>query len=406
MIRAQGLPAEISVAQYRSWMARYPQEPSLYPRFLEYLISIKDFSAANQLIAQYHEKFPANEILPIKARALVEYRQGSLQQGLAVYEKGFQPLWAPELIKSYFDLLTQTHSLRKFLDDAKAAQNANPEDLGAAARVFYYYQQQGKLEAAQETIAKFRLHKDTSGSAWSAQELYVCARLLEDIHAYPESARFYFALYNSKGMNDAQERALGGLANLLLTAPETPIRFGAGELSMYRDIAMMDQGPGYLNGILSLLLNTTSPASEFSGEEDRAVSYFHRSRAAELVTLFDAKFPSSPRRAELHAVLLEFYASAGESDAVIKGGTEFLTDFPNSAQRTAVARRSSLFTIPSCRNWRRRRTEYRWDRAIRGKKFILPRETGLRRVKNRKQSVRRMRLDCAVRAHNGTRHSK
>jgi tetratricopeptide (TPR) repeat protein len=337
VIRAQGLPAEVSVAQYRSWLARYPQEPSLYPHFLEYLISIKDFSAANQLIAQYHDKFPADEILPVKARALVEYQKGSIQQGLAVYEKGFQPLWAPELIKSYFDLLAQTHNLRKFLDEAKAAQQANPEDLNAAARIFYYYQQQGKLDVAQETIAKFRLRKDTSGSAWSAQELYVCARLLEEIHAYPESARFYFALYNSKGMNDAQERALGGLANLLLTAPETPIRFGAGELSMYRDIATMDQGPGYLNGILSLLLNTTSPASEFSGEEDRAISYFHRSRAAELVTLFDAKFPNSPRRPELHTAILEFYAASGESEAVIKGGKEFLANFPKASQRTAVA---------------------------------------------------------------------
>jgi predicted Zn-dependent protease len=337
VISAQGLPAEVSVAQYRRWLARYPQEPSLYPRFLEYLIGIKDFSVATQLIAQYHEKFPADEILPVKARALVEYRQGSVQQGLAVYEKGFQPLWAPELIKSYFDLLTQTYSLRKFLDEARAAQQAHPEDLSAAARIFYYYQQQGKLDAAQETVTKFRLRKETSGSAWSAQELYVCARLLEEIHAYPESARFYFALYNSKGMNDAQERALGGLANVLLTAPEMPIRFGAGELSMYRDIGTMDQGPGYLNGILSLLLNTTSPASEFSGEEDRAVSYFHRSRAAELITLFDTKFPSSHRRAELHSALLEYYSSAGESEAVIKGGEEFLASFPNAPQRTAVA---------------------------------------------------------------------
>src|SRR6266446_4022493 len=118
--------------------------------------------------------------------------------------------------------------------------------------------------------------------------------------------------------------------------PETPIRFGTGELSMYRDIAMMDQGPGYLNGILSLLLNTTSPASEFSGEEDRAVSYFHRSRAAELVTLFDAKFPNSPRRPELHAAILEFYASSGESEAVIKRGKDFLASFPNASQRTAI----------------------------------------------------------------------
>src|SRR5260370_1608870 len=337
VIRAQGLPAEVSESRYRSWWARYAQKPSLYVRFLDYLISVKDFSAATHLIAQYHEKFPADEILPVKARALVEYRQGSLQQGLAVYEKDFQPLWAPELVKSYFDLLAQTHNLRKFLDDAKAAQNANPADLNAAARIFYYYQQQGKLDAGQETIAKFRLRKDASGPAWTAQELYVCARLLEDIHAYPESARFYFALYNSKGMNDAQERALGGLANLLLTAPETPIRFGAGELSMYRDIATMDQGPGYLNGILSLLLNTTSPASEFSGEEDRAVSYFHRSRAAELIALFDTKFPSSPRRAELHAAVLDYYSSAWESDAVIKGGEGVFVNLTEATRRTPVA---------------------------------------------------------------------
>ncbi len=135
-------------------------------------------------------------------------------------------------------------------------------------------------------------------------------------------------------MNDAQEQALAGLTNLLLTAPESPIRLGSGELSMYRDIATMDQGPGYLNGILSLILNTTAPAARFSEEEQRAVPYFHRSRAAELLALLDTKFPNSTRRPELHAKLLEFYASSGESEAVIRGGREFLASFPNAPQRT------------------------------------------------------------------------
>src|SRR5206468_6649986 len=111
---------------------------------------------------------------------------------------------------------------------------------------------------------EFRLHKEAAKSDWSAQDLYVCARLLEDIHAYPESARYYFALYSSKAVADAQDRALAGLTNLLLTAPESSIPFGSGELSLYRDIATMDDGPGYLNGILSLVLNTTAPASRFS----------------------------------------------------------------------------------------------------------------------------------------------
>ena len=283
IIQNQGLAPDFSAEQYRAWLARYPQEQSLYARFLEFLVARKDYAAAQRLVADYRKQFPADEIFPIKAKAMVEYRRGSVQQGLAVFEQSFQPLWAPELVKSYFDLLAQTQGLRKFLDQARAALNANPEDLNAMARVFYYYQQQGKLDAAQQTVTAFRLHKESSHSGWTGQELYVCARLLEDIHAYPESARYYFALYNSTGMNDAQGRALAALTNLLLTAPESPIRLGSGELSMYRDIATMDQGPGYLNGILSLILNTTAPAGRFSEEEQRAIPYFHRSRAAELL---------------------------------------------------------------------------------------------------------------------------
>ena len=337
IIHAQAFPKEVSTAQYRAWIARYPYEEALYGRFLEYVISQQEFEAANQVIAEYRKQFPRDDIFPVKAKALVEYRQGSLEQGLAVYEKSFQPLWAPELVKSYFDLLAQTHGLRKFLDEARAAANSNPNDLNATARIFYYYQQQGKLDAAEQAVANFRLHKDASKSAWSAQELYVSARLLEEIHNYPEAARYYFALYNAEGMNDAQERAISGLADLLLSAPETPIRFGSGELSMYKDIAAFDQGPGYFNGILSLILNSTGPAYEYPHEEQRAVSYFHRSRAAELLVLLDAKFPNSPHRAELHAKLLEFYSNCGESEAVLKGGKEFLAAFPKAPQRTDMA---------------------------------------------------------------------
>jgi tetratricopeptide (TPR) repeat protein len=337
IIQNQGLGRDSSITQYRAWLARYPRERSLYPRFLDFLVSQKDYAAANQLVSDYRKQFPDDDIFPVKAKAMVEYRQGSLQEGLAVYEQTFQPLWAPELVKSYFDLLTQTQSLRKFADQAHAALAANPEDLNAMARLFYYYQQQGKLDAALQTITSFRLHKEAGRSEWTGQQLYVCARLLEDIHSYPESARYYFALYNSKGMNDAQERALAALTSLLLTAPESPIQLGSGELSMYRDIATMDEGPGYLNGILSLILNTTSPAARFSEEGQRAIPYFHRSRAADLLAMLDTKFPNSPRRPELHAKLLDFYASSGESKAVIRGGREFLAAFPNASQRTDIA---------------------------------------------------------------------
>ena len=202
IIQAQGLPKDVSIAQYRAWIARYPEESSLYAQFLQFLVAVKEYPAAGQLIADYRKQFPNDQIFPVKAKAMVEYRRGSVREGLSVYEQSFQPLWDPQLVKSYFDLLRDTQNLRKFRDDAHAALVANPEDLNATARLFYYYQQQGKTDVAQQAIADLRLHKEAAKSPWTSQELYVCARLLEDIHAYPESARYYFALYNSNGNSE------------------------------------------------------------------------------------------------------------------------------------------------------------------------------------------------------------
>ena len=337
IIQQQGLPAAFSETYYRKWITRYPKEPSVYSRFLNFLILQKQYGDAGQLIQDYRKQFPEDEIFPVKAEALVEYKRGSLPQGLEVYEKSFQPLWNPELVSGYFDLLRQTQGLRKFLDEQRAALNVNPGDLRATALVFYYYQQEGKLDAAQAEITRYRMHKESAHSEWTSNELHVCARLLEQIHEYPEAARYYFALYNAKDSGDAQMQALAGLTRVLLDAPETSIRFGSGDLSMYRDIATMDAGPGYLNGILSLILNTTEPASEFSQEEQRAVPYFHRSRAAQLLQMLDTKFPRSPERPELHAKLIAYYASAGKGETVIRAGKEFLEAFPRVAQRTQVA---------------------------------------------------------------------
>ncbi len=337
IIHAQALPENLSASQYRSWIKRYPAEQSLYGRFMEFLITQKDYSAATALISDYRKEFPDDQAFPVEADALMAYRRGAVREGLAVYEHTFQPLWDPQLVKSYFDLLRETQNLRRFRDDARASLAADPADLNATARLFYYYQQQGNFEAAQQTISDLRQHKDDKKSPWTSQELFICARLLEEIHSYPESARHYFALYNSKELPNAQETAVAALAGILLTAPETPIRFGSGDLSMYRDIATMDHGPGYLNGILSLILNTSQPSSHYAEEEQRAGPYFRRARAAQLITLLDEKFPNAPRRPALHAQLLEFYANSGESAAVIARGNEFLASFPAAPERTSIS---------------------------------------------------------------------
>ena len=337
LVEAQALPAETGVAQYRAWMARYPQERAAYSQLFYYLTAHKQFAAAGDLIATYQKAFPADKEFAVGARASLAESRGSVEQALAVYDKAFQPLWPPTLVKDYFGLLQRTHNLRRFLEQARAAQAANPTDLNAAVRVFYYYQQQGNLPAAQRALIEFRLRKEARKAAWSAQECWTLARLFEETQQYQEAVRNYYEMYKQAGGGADAERALAGIVNVLFTAPEQPIRLGGGDLSFYKDVATMDPYPGFLNGILSLLLNSADPKGQYADEDRASVAYFHRVRAAELLALFDSRFPNSVRRPELNSRLIQAYATYGDSDGTIRGAGKFLAAFPKAAERTEVA---------------------------------------------------------------------
>src|ERR1019366_10616274 len=117
-----------------------------------------------------------------------------------------------------------------------------------------------------------------------ADELQTLAQLFEGLPAVNEAARLYYGLYSVPPAGGAQaDRALNGLANLLLTAPEQPIQFGSGDLSFYKDIATLDTSPGFLNGILSLLLNRAGPSSMYQIQNEKSGVFFHRAAAAQLV---------------------------------------------------------------------------------------------------------------------------
>ncbi len=335
LIDAQAMPIDVAIAQYRAWIARYPQESAAYTRFFDYAVAKKQFAAAEEALAGHSKAFPSDNVFVVRARASVEHARGSTESALAVYDRSFRPLWPQDLVKGYFDLLRQTRNLRRYLQQARAAIAANPFDLNAAARIFHYYQQQGNLPAAQRALIEFRARKEARKQAWSADELFTLARLFEASHNYDEAARHYYALYSADAAR--REDALAGLTAILLDAPEQPIRFGAGDLSLYRDVGTMDPYPGFLNGILSLILNTTYPAQRYASAEQSSTAYFHRARAAELIAMFDAQFPKSPRRPELHAKLIEAYAGYAENDGVISAGRRFLAAFSNSNDRSHVA---------------------------------------------------------------------
>src|SRR6185437_12645617 len=238
VIQNNALGAEAADRTWTAWMARYPGEPEVDSRYFDALIAEARYDDAAALIGQYSRAFPKDAVFPIEAQATLAFHRGSAADGLAVYDKAFDPLWPPELIQGYFNLLKQTHSLSAFVDRMRARLSAQPDDMDAAARLFYAYQQQGRLDEAKQVFAAMRRHREERGEPWKAREVFTLAKLLEGVRAYPEAARYYFALYNvhDAAMPDAQQQALAELIGILLDAPEQPVRLGAGNLSMYRDI--------------------------------------------------------------------------------------------------------------------------------------------------------------------------
>lgn len=338
VIKEQALPASVSVQEYRAWIDRYPKEPTVYVRYFDFLLGQKLLDQAANLIAQYSEAFPSDRIFPVRARASLEDARGSTDAALALYDRSYQPLWPPELVQDYFDLLKKTHRLRDYLASARARVHARPEDLRVASRVFYYYQQESKLSEARQTLVAYRLRMESRKAQWTSTELWELGRLFEAVHDYNEAARCYYALYSLPGVGaDSAEKSLAAIINVLLAAPEQPVRFGTEDFSMVRDIGTLDPYPGFLNGIVSLLLNSQRPAASYAQAESASAPYFHRVEAAELLSLFDSRFPKSPQRAELHAKLIDVYAGYSQSGAVIQSARTWLNDFPNSPQRLHIA---------------------------------------------------------------------
>ena len=341
VVTRYALPRAVAAREYMSWEARYPQEKAVYERELEFDVAGKQFGDAAAMVARYQKAMPGDAEFPVRAQAEIEAGRGSAKDGLAVFDRSFEPLWPAELVKGYYDLLESGHLTIKTRNALRGKLEASPdggaEALKDAAKLFYIYQQQGQADAAKNVLKDYRTRKDAKGADWNTDELYTFGRLMEEAQDIPEAARYYYALAAGKKTPDAEEKGLAGLARVLLTAPDQPLRVGAGNLALYKSIATMDRGPGYLNGILSVFLNSQGPGEEYASEDQLAAPYFHRAKAAQIVADIDQRFPNAAERPELHAKLMDAYAAYGENDAVVREGTAFLAQFPNDGRRLQVA---------------------------------------------------------------------
>lgn len=333
------LPPDSLTACYRTWIEQYPREPAVHRAYAEAALKQSRWAEAEEAASLYEKTFPEEKLFALSVRARIAAAQGKPGAALELFDRALGPTSPAPVVQEYFRLLRRHGRLREYLESARAALALNPLDWPATVRVFFYHQQQGDLPSAQRVLVEYRQRRDARGG-WKPSERLELAALLESVRHWDEAARACHAVYSDSGSDAAsREAGLAGLIRILLNAPDERIAIGRGDLSLYRDIASFDPYPGFLNGLLSLVLNGTDPAGRYAEREANATAYFHRAKAAELLAEFDQKFPASARRAALHAALIEAYAAYNDAPTVIRRGEAFLKEFPRGPQRVAVSLR-------------------------------------------------------------------
>src|SRR5260370_12826028 len=125
----------------------------------------------------------------------------------------------------------------------------------------------------------------------------------------------------------------------MLDAAGTPTRVGGGDLSFYRDIAEVDQKPGFLNGVLSLVLVGSSPSQDFATEQKAAAGYFNRAFAYRIFTSFKQEYAESKHLPEMYIGTVNVFALLLEHKLAIEAGREFQKLYPDSPRYADVSLR-------------------------------------------------------------------
>ncbi len=323
---------------YDAWIARYPQSVEPYQAYLHWSLQNRNVQNATAIAARLKAAFPNDLQLAVTTDAeLAAVRNGNAA-ALAVYAQSFSPLWPEGLRNRYFEELTNAHQLRSFLAQAQAAAASNPSALGPVSQIVFYYEAENRKPAADAELLRFAGRREAAITTWTADELKTMAALFFRLQDYDESARFSYLLTElSSATPSDKETGLAGVIALLLEVPEQPLSFANRDLSLYKNIASMDRHPGFLNGVLTVALNTTEPEGQYANASRTASSYFHRAAASRLLDRLRSEFPAAARLPELEAELFSAYALYGQDEALLRDVPGWLPRNVNAKQYVPTA---------------------------------------------------------------------
>lgn len=325
-------PANVDVAGfYRQLVERRPENLTFLKRHLERLAADDRLDDVLRALDEWQPKYPNETRYFLKLRADVYDKRGRRDDAVAVYDRAFDPLWPRAVVRDWYEFLRRYGRYRTYRRGLQERFRKGATDFDTAARLFNVLAYEGDLSAAAQVLTELEKRRERSG--WSRDELDRAATMCMNIGQYDLGARFLYSLHAVGGTapgSPEREATLAGLVAALLDAGETGVTLSAGDLSLYADVAQVDQSAGFLNGVLSLILAGNNIPREYARANRSATAYFNRALAYRFFTALQTEYPRSARLPGLQAQLLKAFMEMGEHETVIRLGDEFLRAFPTA----------------------------------------------------------------------------
>jgi predicted Zn-dependent protease len=306
------------------------------------------------VLASFQPKFPSELAYFLKTRAQILEDMGDRRAAEQVYSSAFDPNWPRAVAAGYYELLRRTGRYRTVRRALQAQVNQGTTNLDPVARLFSIFVYEGNYEEASRLLRDLEHRRagprassgqpagnqTVASAAWPAKELETVADMFVAIGNYDQGSRYLYTLYLTGGLQPAsasRENALYRLFMALTDAAGAPTRVSGGDLSFYKDVAEVDQHPGFMNGVLSLILSGSDPGAEFRAEEKSAAGYFNRAFAYRIFSTFKQEYPQSPRLAEIYLGVVNTFAALGEHRLAIAAGQEFQERYTDSPKYVNVS---------------------------------------------------------------------
>ncbi|MFL6274573.1 MAG: tetratricopeptide repeat protein [Blastocatellia bacterium] len=362
--QAAGIVRAYSLKEYKpadffaELVAADPSNIQPVKDYVEELQLAENHKEALDVLTTFQPKFAGQLAFFLKTRATILEAQGDRRAAEQVYDAAFDPTWPRAISGDYYELLRRFgryRTVRRGLQER--ARTAN--DLNTVARLFSIYSYEGNFEPASRLLRDLEARRagrassrpaatggnappTTVSASWNGRELDTVAALFASVGDFDQASRYLYTLYLTGGLQPgsaSREEALHRLFRVMLDAAGTPTRVAAGDLSLYKDVAQVDAHPGFMNGVLSLILSGTNPASEYATQEKAAASYFNRAFAYRIFTAFKQEYAQSKYLADMYLGVTEVFAGLGEHRLAIEAGREFQQLYPTSPHYTDVSLR-------------------------------------------------------------------